>query len=206
MIAMRKCSRLARSGVTGLLAATVLLAFHGAALATIKIVAIGTSNTYGRYVARGEDYPAKLEAVLKSRGHDVQVINAGRNGDTIAGGLARLDFAVPPDAHIAIVEFGVNDRRDGVAPGIIQASLGQIVDRLRARNVEVLVANYVDVPGGAKAHGALFVSFDVSQFPASMRMASDPLRHLTPAGYDVIVARMLPAVEALIARVQKRER
>jgi acyl-CoA thioesterase-1 len=187
-------------------AAALLLAEHGAAQATIKIVAIGTSNTYGRDVARGDDYPSKLEAALKAKGYDVRVINAGRNDDTVAGGLARLDAAVPPDTQIAIVEFGVNDRRAGVSSATIQTGLDRIVDRLRERDVEVLVANYLDVSGGGLARGTFFVPFDVSRFPMSLRIADDPNQHLNAAGYDAIVARMLPAVEALIARVRERER
>ncbi len=188
------------------LAAVLLLAGHGSAQAAIKIVAIGTSNTYGRHVARGEDYPSKLEAALKARGYDVRVINAGRDGDTVAGGLARLDAAVPPDSQIAIVEFGVNDRRAGVSMAIIQTGLDRIVDRLRERNVEVVVANYIDVSGGPLVRGTYFVPFDVSRFPPSHKIPDDPYHHLNAAGYDVIVARMLPALEALIARVRERER
>jgi acyl-CoA thioesterase I len=194
----------ARKICTGLFLATLFLFSGGAAAQSpIKIVAFGTSNTLGRYVARGQDYPAKLEAALKSRGHNVQVVNAGKNGDMMAGAIARLDFAVPPDTQIAIVEFGVNDRRDGHAASYIQAGLDKIVDRLRARNVEVLVANYFDVSGGPVARGTYFVEFDVARMPASLKIPSDPFHHLNAAGYDAVVARMLPAVEALIKRVEQ---
>ena len=190
------------------LALGALLLFSGecAARPPIKIVAFGTSNTLGRYVARGQDYPSKLEAALKARGHNVQVVNAGRNGDMIAGALARLDSAVPPDTQIAIVEVGVNDRRERNSPAYIQAGLDKIVDRLRERNVEVVVANYFDVSGGPVARGTYFVDFDVARMPASLKIPDDPFHHLTAAGYDAVVARMLPAVEALIARVNERER
>jgi len=172
----------------------------------IKIVAFGTSNTVGRYVAHGEDYPTKLEAALKGKGFNVQVVNAGRNGDMIAGALARLDTAVPPDTQIAIVEVGVNDRHAGLSPTYIQTGLDKIVDRLRERNIEVLVANYIDVSGGGLSRGTLFVPFNVAQMPASLKMPNDPQHHLTAAGYDVIVARMVRPVEELIARVQQRDR
>ncbi len=184
----------------------LLLSGECSAQAPIKIVAFGTSNTLGRYVARGSDYPAKLEAALRAKGHNVQVTNAGRNGDMIAGALARLDSAVPVDTQIAIVEFGVNDRREHNSPAYIQASLDKIVDRLRERNIEVVVANYFDVSGGPVARGTYFIDFDVARMPASLKIPDDPLHHLNAAGYDVIVVRLLPAVEALIARVHKRER
>ncbi len=195
-----------RPTALSLLAATLLLAAHVSAQAAVKIVAFGTSNTFGRNVARGQDYPAKLEAALKAKGHDVQVINAGRNGDMVVGALARLDAAVPPDTQIAIVEIGVNDRREHISPSYIQAGLDKIVDRLRERNVEVVVANYFDVSGGPIARGTYFVPFDVANMPAALKIPDDPFHHLNAAGYDVIVARLLPAVEALIARVHERER
>ena len=177
-----------------------MLLFFGACAAepSIKIVAFGTSNTLGRYVARGQDYPSKLEAALKARGHNVQVINAGRNGDMTAGALARLDAAVPSDTQIAIVEIGVNDRREHVAPANTQAGLDKIVDRLRERNVEVVVANYFDVSGGPVARGTYFVEFDIAKMPPALKIPDDPFHHLNAAGYDVIVSRIVPAVEALI--------
>jgi acyl-CoA thioesterase-1 len=199
-------SGLARQFIVLAFVAAVQLACAGIACATIKIVAIGTSNTFGRYVARNEAYPAKLEAALRAKGYDVRVVNAGKNGDTLAGGLARLESDVPSDTQIAIVEFGANDRHAGMPAGVIQASLGQIVDRLRARKVEVLVANFIDVPGGAGSHGALFVNYTVSQYPMSLRLAEDPLHHLSPAGYDTLVARMLPAVESLLKRIGAQPR
>jgi acyl-CoA thioesterase I len=196
---------LARRVILGALAGIVLLTVPAAAQ-TIKIVAFGTSNTLGRYVAPTDSYPSKLEAALKAHGHDVHVINAGRNGDTVAGGLARLGTAVPEDTAMAIVEFGVNDRRAGVAPARIQAGLDQIVDRLRERHIQVLVANYMDVTGGPVARGTYFVLFDVAKFSPTFHVANDPYHHLNAAGYDLVVARMLPAVEALIARVKKGDR
>jgi acyl-CoA thioesterase-1 len=63
--------------------------------AEATIVALGASHTYGKGVARNETYPAQLEALLRAKGYAVRVINAGVNGDTTAGMLARLDRAVP---------------------------------------------------------------------------------------------------------------
>lgn len=206
MSAIRFGAAGARWAVPCALAVMLLLAEQVAAQSPIRIVAFGTSNTLGRYVARAETYPAKLEAALKAKAYDVQVVNAGKNGDTVAGGLARLNAAIPAGTQIAIVEFGVNDRRAGVAMAIIQAGLDRIVDRLRERNIEVVVANYIDVTGGPVARGTYFVPFDVGRFPMSLRIADDPYHHLSAAGYDAVVARMLPAVEAQIARVRKRER
>ena len=96
----------------------------------------------------------------------------------IAGALARLDSAVPPDTKIAIVEIGVNDRREHNPQSYIQAGLDKIVDKLRERNVEVVVANYFDVSGGPVARGTYFVPFDVAQMPVTLKIPDDPFHHL----------------------------
>ena len=75
------------------------------------VVALGASNTYGMGVARSEAYPAQLQALLRARGLNVQVINAGINGDTTAGMLARLDQAVPRGTSVVVFQPGGNDLR-----------------------------------------------------------------------------------------------
>jgi acyl-CoA thioesterase-1 len=78
-----------RSGWLGLLAAFALLFVSAAQAATV--VALGASNTFGKGVSRGQAYPAQLEALLRARGLNARVVNAGINGDTTGGMLARLD-------------------------------------------------------------------------------------------------------------------
>ena len=118
------------------IAAAMLLSLGVAQAATI-IVALGASNTYGRGVARSEAYPAQLERLLRARGHDVRVINAGINGDTTGGMLGRLG-AVPRGARVVILQPGGNDRRKGRA-GERAANVGAIESRLQARGVRVVM-------------------------------------------------------------------
>ena len=75
-------------------AALLALALAGGAAAQtapVRIVALGASNTEGFGVSTWEAYPVRLQALLKARGIDAEVINAGQSGDTTAGMLARLD-------------------------------------------------------------------------------------------------------------------
>ncbi len=115
-----------RNIVTALVLAA-MLCLASAAGAQTRIVAFGDGNTYGQGLAREEAYPAKLEALLKSKGYNVTVVNAGVAGDTTADALKRVDAAVPQGTAIAIVEFGVTDAqrppvhengRDGPAPDV----------------------------------------------------------------------------------------
>lgn len=109
------------------------LLFGGTAQAA-TVVALGASNTFGKGVPPGAAYPAQLGAILRARGLDVNVINAGINGDTTGGMLARLDSVVPRGTSVVILQPGGNDRRKG-APDQTAA----IQARLRAMGVKVVL-------------------------------------------------------------------
>lgn len=173
----------------------------------IRIAAFGTSATYGRYLSRGEAYPAKLERALRAKGHDVVVSNAGVTGDFATAALGRLDSAVPSGTHIAIVEFGVNEvKLKGLDAATIRRDVGALVARLRARGVHVLLFDYMqlDLPSVAAANGAASFRYPgyIHRDPKYV-IPNDPLQHLNAAGYDVVVAQMLPSVEAAIRKVRR---
>src|ERR1700738_213828 len=75
--------------------AAVLLGFatfdRAAATEPISIVALGASDIHGKGVALSEAFPAQLENMLRADGFNVQVINAGVDGDTTTGMLFRMD-------------------------------------------------------------------------------------------------------------------
>ncbi len=68
-----------------------------------------------------------MQALLRKKGYDVSVTNAGVSGDTTAGALARFDAAIAPGTDIALVEFGTNDLRMHVPPQRMRANLSEIV-------------------------------------------------------------------------------
>ena len=105
-----------------------------------KLVVLGDSLTAGLGVAPDEAFPAQLEAALRARGHTVEVVNAGVSGDTVADGLARLDWSVPDDAGAVIVELGANDALRGIDPAKTRATLDAVLARLKARKLPVLLA------------------------------------------------------------------
>ena len=110
------------------------------AAAQAQIVALGASNTRGMGVAFEEAYPAQLEAMLRAKGYRGRVLNAGISGDTTAGMLARLDSAVPPDTRVVILQPGGNDlRRRGSGAAARDANIQQIVARLSARGIQVVM-------------------------------------------------------------------
>jgi acyl-CoA thioesterase-1 len=130
-----------RSRFIGLVIIGVLLFIGGVADAA-TVVALGASNTYGKGVARNQAYPAQLEAILRARGSNVRVVNAGINGDTTEGMLNRLDRAVPNGTIAVILQPGGNDRRKGSMD-----RTADIQSRLAARKIPVIML------GNSMLHG-----------------------------------------------------
>jgi acyl-CoA thioesterase-1 len=168
--------------------------------ATIHIVAFGDSATAGYLVEAKQSYPAQLQAVLHAKGYDVEVRNAGVNGDTTAAALRRFDAAIAPDTDVAIVELGTNDLRMRVPMKSMQARLTEIIRTLRARRIQVIVVGLgrLDLSAVAKANN---VAYSQWTLPSGQYRARDGA-HFNAEGYAIVVQRMLPAVEALIARAK----
>ena len=186
----------------------------------ITIVALGDSLTAGYGLPETDSFPVKLEVALKARGHDVTVINAGVSGDTVEDGLARLDWSVPENADAVIVELGANNALRGLDPSAAGESLDMLVGKLRARNLDVLVTGmaapqslghaYVEAfgtmfPRIAEKRGALLYDFFLDGVAIDPSLNQDDGLHPNAKGVDVIVARILPKVEELIARVKARK-
>ena len=87
-----------------------------AAQEPIRLLALGDSLTAGYGLPGGEGFVPKLQAALAARGRSVRVIDAGVSGDTTAGGLARLDWALADRPQAAIVSLGGNDGLRGLPP------------------------------------------------------------------------------------------
>ena len=183
--------------------AAVLLGSQGPALAApVTIVAFGDSLTSGYLVPHEQAYPAQLEAVLRKKGHDVTVKNAGIGGDTTKGALKRFDSAIDPGTDICILEFGLNDLHDGVPKQTLHARLTELIKTLNARHIEVLVigAGGLDLAQVARDNGALYAHW---KLPPHKYRARDGA-HYNAEGYRIVVGQMLPQVETLIARVSRR--
>lgn len=205
--------------VFGFTAALGLLAAATAAEAeTTTIVAFGDSLTAGLGLPVAEAFPAKLEAALKARGHDVTVVNAGVSGDTATGGLARLDWAVGPDTDAVIVELGANDMLRGVDPAETRKAIDAIVGRLAGRDLPVLVAGMLAAPNlgpdykaaydaifpeVAETHGALLYPFFLDGVVGDQKLNQPDGIHPTAEGVEVVVERILPSVEKLLEQVAR---
>jgi acyl-CoA thioesterase-1 len=138
------------------------------------VVALGASNTYGKGVARDQAFPAQLEAILRAKGRDVHVVNAGINGDTTEGMLQRLDSVVPNGTSAVILQPGGNDARKG-SPD----RTAEIQSRLRARGIRVIM-----VPNNA--------------FRGLPHQPDG--QHLTPEGYHMLAESLASRVAGAVGR------
>ena len=168
-----------------------------------RIVALGDSNTAGFGVARQEAFPAQLEAMLRGRGLDVQVLNAGISGDTTQGMLNRIDDVVPAGTQIVIVQGGYNDLRRGSNPAAIASNIEALLSRLRARQIRAVLCGFYDQPWDriARRYGATFVP-STACYDAGYR-GFDGL-HMNAAGHQVVAGRLLPVVQRLVLPAKRR--
>jgi acyl-CoA thioesterase I len=182
----------------------------------IKLVALGDSLTAGHNLPGTDAFPEQLKKALNSKGIAVEMVNAGVSGDTASGGRDRLDWSVPEGTEAVIVELGANDALRGVDPAVTRAALSDIVTRLKARNIAVLLCGMYAPPNYgadyAKRFNAIYPdlakSFGVPLYPfflegiagiANLNQA-DGL-HPTAEGVAVIVRNILPSVEAFLGTI-----
>jgi acyl-CoA thioesterase-1 len=183
----------------------------------LRIVALGDSLTAGHGLASGQSFPAKLAQALWQKGIAVDVLNAGVSGDTVSDGASRLDWSVPEGTDAVILELGANDALRGIDPKLTRAGLETILRRLKERHVAVLLAGmraprnmgavYVEAfdaifPELASAYGVVFYPFFLEGVATDRALNQPDGLHPTAAGIDAIVARILPKVEELVARVR----
>lgn len=104
-----------------------------------RVVALGDSLTAGYGLPPDQSYPSVLQRLLDSAGYEYEVVNMGVSGDTSAGGLRRIDWALEGDVRVLIVALGGNDGLRGLSPPDLERNLGAIIGKARERDVEVLL-------------------------------------------------------------------
>jgi acyl-CoA thioesterase-1 len=182
----------------------------------IKMVVLGDSLSAGLGLSASAAFPARLKESLKIKGIGVDMINAGVSGDTSSGGRDRLDWSVPEGTDAVILELGANDALRGTDPKVTRAALTDILARLKARKVAVLLCGMLAPPNYGSDYSARFnaiyadlaKSFGVPLYPfflegvaADARLNQADGMHPTAEGVDVIVKNILPTVEAFLGAI-----
>jgi acyl-CoA thioesterase-1 len=205
--------------VLGIISAGLLMEPAVAQTATpspkpIKMVVLGDSLSAGLGLSASAAFPIRLQKALKTKGIDVDMINAGVSGDTASGGRDRLDWSVPEGTEAVILELGANDALRGIDPKVTRAALSDILTRLKARKIAVLLCGMVAPPNYGADYSAQFnaiypdlaKAFQVPLYPFFLEgVATDPKLnqadglHPTAEGIDRIVKNILPTVEAFVS-------
>jgi acyl-CoA thioesterase I len=185
----------------------------------VKIVAFGDSLTAGYLLPPADAFPAQLATTLTAKGHIIEMINAGVSGDTTAAGLERFEWSIPEGTDAVILELGANDALRGIDPAIARRNLDAILAKLKARNIDVLLAGmsapqnwgadyaddfntiYTDL---SAQYGTLLYPFFLEGVALKPDLNLSDGLHPTGKGVAVIVERILPSVESLIERVAAR--
>lgn len=206
------------------LALTFLLALSSPALAAgPEVVALGDSLTAGYGLSPDEGFVPQLQRWLDAHGAEATVVNAGVSGDTTAGALARIDWALTPGAKAMIVSLGGNDLLRGLPPEEARANLDAILTKADAAGLPVLLVpmaapgNYgpdykaafdAIYPDLAKVHGATLAPPFLApilgqpdrQAALNTLMQADGI-HPNAKGVALVVEALGPEVLALIERI-----
>ena len=191
------------------------------AQAPIKLVVLGDSLSAGYGLLANAAFPARLQKALRDKGIQVDILNAGVSGDTTSAGRDRLDWSIPAGTEAVIVELGANDALRGLDPKVTRAALEDIVKQLQARKIAVMLAGMVAPPNYGPEYAAKFdpiyadlaKAYELPLYPFFLDGVAGEARlnqpdglHPTAAGIDIIVARILPAVEAFLTKVSAARR
>jgi len=198
----------------GLLATAAAYALLAAGLRRVTVATAATMSLAEPLTAAALGV-ALLGERLKREGYDYRVINAGVSGDTTAGGLRRVDWALRLKPEIVILELGVNDALRGQKLTAVRANLDQLVSRFQAAGARVLVAGmrlppnygeryaedfhrlYGDV---ARARNAPLMPFFLAGVGAVAHLNQADGIHPTAEGYVIVVDRLWPHLVPLLRK------
>jgi acyl-CoA thioesterase-1 len=180
------------------------------------MVVLGDSLSAGFGLPAAAAFPERLQNALRAKGIAVDIINAGVSGDTTSGGRDRLDWSVPEGTRAVVLELGANDALRGIDPAVTRAALSDILMRLKARNIAVLLCGMLAPPNYGRDYSERFnaiysdlaKSFGVQLYPfflegvaAETRLNQRDGIHPTAEGVDMIVKNILPTVEAFLGTI-----
>jgi acyl-CoA thioesterase I len=184
----------------------------------IKIVGFGDSLMAGYQLELGQGFPAQLQKALKDQGFDVVIADAGVSGDTTSGGLARLDWSVPDGTDLVILELGANDALRGVDPKQTEANLRAMIEKLKAKNVAIILAGMLAPPNMGDGYGQAFnsifpnlskefslplIPFFLEGVAGNAGLQLDDRMHPNPQGVAKMVENALPVVKEALTTLSQ---
>ena len=175
----------------------------------IRLLVLGDSLSAGYGLKADDAFPAQLQKSLRQAGYAVVVLNSSVSGDTTAGGLSRIDWALSDIPDLVIVELGGNDALRGLSDATTRANLDAILARLGREGISIILAgmqaprnmgeDYVRrfdriYPDLAARHGVVLYPFFLDGVALEPDLNQPDGIHPNSAGVRVIVSRILPYV------------
>jgi acyl-CoA thioesterase-1 len=188
----------------------------GRAVKSLGLVVLGDSLTAGLGLAANESYPALLQYRLNAQNYQVLIVNAGVSGDTSAGGLRRLDWALDQRTSGLLIALGGNDGLRGLPVEEMKANLGEIIAIARNRNIKVLLVGMEAPPNFgevytsefrdvfhelAREHAVALVPFLLDDVAGVRELNQPDGIHPNADGAARIAEHLWPAVELLVRRM-----
>ncbi|MFM2279608.1 MAG: hypothetical protein RLZZ444_1839 [Pseudomonadota bacterium] len=196
---------------------SAFLAIGTAEARTLNLVGFGDSLMAGYELPPEEAFPARLETLLKQKGHDVVIANAGVSGDTSADGLARIDWSVPDGTDGVILELGANDALRGLSPEESRKNIEAMIIRLKERGIPVLLAGILAPPNMgsdyearfnpvfkelAEKHDLTFYPFFLDGVTLNPQNQLKDGMHPNGAGTAIMAKKFLPTAEKFLATLK----
>jgi acyl-CoA thioesterase-1 len=177
------------------------------------LVTFGDSLTEGAGVNPALNYPAKLQIRIDAAGYDYRVVNEGVSGDTSAQGLNRTGAVIALKPAIVIVEFGANDGLRGIPVDTTRRNLEEIISKLQAAGIQVVLAGMEMPPNYGPAYTNAFreiftsvsqaahiplIPFFLEGVGGHPELNQDDGIHPTAEGYDIVVANVWKTLEPIL--------
>jgi acyl-CoA thioesterase I len=197
---------------------TFALPAHTKAAEAVRILALGDSLSAGYGLMQADAFPNQLQRALNNDGIDAVVINAGVSGDTSAGGLSRLAWALSAGVDAVIIELGANDGLRGFDPGETFKNLDAILDTLKRRELAILLTGmrappnlgedygreFASIyPRLANKHGVPFYPFFLEGVATIAELNQDDTIHPNARGVKVVAKGILPYVKEMLQGIKK---
>ena len=178
-----------------------------------RVVTLGDSITAGLGLPVEQAYPALLQRRIEKEGLDYEVVNAGVSGDTSAGGLSRLDWALDGDVRVLIVALGGNDVLRALPPSELRDNLSMIIERAQARHITVVLAgmeaprnfgkDYIDrihavYPELARKYNVALVPFLLQDVAGIGRLNQRDGIHPTAEGAEIVANNVWTVLKPLL--------
>ena len=168
-----------------------------------EVLAIGTSNTNCKNVDRSRSFTAHLQELLRAKGQDATVINAGVDGDKPQWMVNRLPGLINEHTKLVIFEPGPNDRNKS---SNIEYS-EKILEYLQTRKMPTIYISHIFIQQGAEGKatadkfGAYYYGHWNQGIPLDRTHYQYDLRgpgHLTAEGCQLVAEQLLPLVEKVL--------